>query len=58
MANLREMLAGFMNPGFSKEAPPPAPAESQFDRIDYDLLGSSDVDAMWYYEVRKWRGRD
>jgi hypothetical protein len=45
--------------GFAKEvAQAPVSAEGRFDRIDHDLIGLSDTDAMWYYEVRKWRGRD
>jgi hypothetical protein len=34
------------------------PHEGQPDRIYHDLIGLSDTDAMWYYELRKWRGRD
>jgi hypothetical protein len=36
----------------------PPPPESQPDRIHFDLIGLSDADAMWYYERRKWQGRD
>ena len=59
MANIKTFLATVLNPGFAREPKlPTTPAEGRFDRIDYDLIGLSDTDAMWYYEVRKWRGRD
>ena len=61
MANIRGMLSTLLSPGLAKEVvppPPPTPPEDRNDRLDYDLIGLSDSDAMWYYEVRKWRGRD
>jgi hypothetical protein len=59
MANIREMISTFLAPGFAKEVVlPPKLAEDFTDRLDHDLIGLSDSDAMWYYELRKWRGRD
>jgi hypothetical protein len=59
MANIREMISTFLTPGFSRETvPPPKLPEDFSDRLDRDLIGLSDTDAMWYYELRKWRGRD
>lgn len=58
MANIREMLASLLSPELAKGTPPPPPAENLIDRLDHDLVGLSDTDAMWYYELRKWRGRD
>jgi hypothetical protein len=58
MANIREMLSSFLSPGLTKEMPPPRPPEDLVDRLDHDVIGLSDIDAMWYYELRKWRGRD
>jgi hypothetical protein len=52
------MLSSFLSPGLTKETPPPLPTEHLIDRLDHDLIGLSDADAMWYYERRKWRGRD
>jgi hypothetical protein len=57
MANIRTMLSTLLDTGFAKEAPPP-PVEGRLDRIDHDLIGLSDSDAIWYYERRNWRGRD
>jgi hypothetical protein len=59
MTNLKTALSAILTSRFSKEkAPSPALTDRRFDRIDYDLTGASDTDAMWYYELRKWRGRD
>jgi hypothetical protein len=59
MANIKTMLSTLLANGFAKEARPPLmPAEGLIDRIDYDLVGLSDTDAMWYFERRKWQGRD
>jgi hypothetical protein len=59
MANIIGMLSTFLAPGFAREAPPPPDLPENFnDRLDWDLVGLSDSDAMWYYEIRKWRGRD
>ena len=59
MTILKTALSAFLNSGGSKaKASSPALPDTRFDRIDYDLVGASDADAMWYYEVRKWRGRD
>lgn len=58
MANIITTLSNLLNAAFSKEAPLPASPEGQADRIYHDLIGLSDTDAMWYYERRKWRGRD
>jgi hypothetical protein len=55
MANIKTLLSALLKPGSAKE---PAPAEGPLDRIHHDLIGLSDTDAMWYYERRKWRGRD
>jgi hypothetical protein len=55
MANIMTLLSTLLNPGPAKE---PVPAEGPLDRIDYDLMGLSDTDAMWYYERRHWQGRD
>lgn len=59
MANIREMLSTFLAPGLAKEpVPPPRLPDDFTDRLEHDLIGLSDTDAMWYYELRKWRGRD
>ncbi|WP_119269982.1 hypothetical protein [Taklimakanibacter deserti] len=59
MANIQTLLSTLLGPGFAKEAArAPMPAEGRLDRIEHDLIGLSDTDAMWYYELRKWRGRD
>lgn len=59
MATIRGMISTFLIPGTAKEvAPPPKLPEDCIDRLDHDLIGLSDTDAMWYYELRKWRGRD
>jgi hypothetical protein len=59
MANIKTLLSTLLGPGFAQEAAQaPVPAEGGLDRIDYDLIGLSDADAMWYYERRNWRGRD
>jgi hypothetical protein len=55
MTNIRTMLSAIVPP---KDALLPASPEGQADRIYHDLIGLSDTDAMWYYELRKWRGRD
>lgn len=58
MANIREMLF-LLKPRFAEAPPLPAPPEDPvLDRLDLDLVGLSDADAMWYYERRHWRGRD
>lgn len=58
MANIREMLF-LLKPRFAVPPPLPAPPEDPIhDRLDHDLVGLSDIDAMWYYERRQWRGRD
>jgi hypothetical protein len=58
MANIRAMLSTILSHALPKEAILPALPEGQRDRIYHDLIGQSDTDAMWYYELRKWRGRD
>ena len=58
MTNIREMLSTFLTPGPSREVPPLPLPEGLGDRLDHDIVGLSDSDAMWYYEVRRWRGRD
>jgi hypothetical protein len=59
MTNIKTALFAILNAGSSKEeARSPALPDARFDRIHYDLIGASDADAMWYYELRKWRGRD
>jgi hypothetical protein len=58
MANIKTMLSTILNPGSPNDAHLPMPHEGQADRFYHDLIGLSDTDAMWYYELRKWRGRD
>jgi hypothetical protein len=59
MTNLKTALSAVLGVRFSRErASSPTLADARFDRIDLDLIGASDTDAMWYYEMRKWRGRD
>lgn len=58
MTNIRSLLSAIVNPAPPKDALLPASPEGQVDRIYHDLIGLSDTDAMWYYELRKWRGRD
>ena len=58
MTNVRAMLSAIVNPARPEEALLPTSPEGQPDRIYHDLIGLSDTDAMWYYELRKWRGRD
>lgn len=59
MANIRTVLSTLLGPGFAKETGQVSvPVEGRPDRIDHDLIGLSDADAMWYYERRNWRGRD
>ena len=58
MANIRGMISTYLTPGLAQEQLPLPKAPEDFDRLDHDLIGLSDSDAMWYYEVRRWRGRD
>jgi hypothetical protein len=59
MTNIGRMLSDLLKTDPIKPALPAAPPlEVPRDRIDYDLVGVSDADAMWYYERRMWRGRD
>ncbi|QIG47237.1 hypothetical protein G5V57_05540 [Nordella sp. HKS 07] len=59
MLNIRSMLSAVLHPVHPADLPPPhVPPEEWPDRIDFDLQSASDTDAMWYYEMRKWRGRD
>jgi hypothetical protein len=58
MTNIRAMLSTILSPAFPRGRTPSTPPEGQFDRIYHDLIGLSDTDAMWYYELRKWRGMD
>jgi hypothetical protein len=58
MTNIKTILSAILHPAFPKDAPLPIPPEGQADRIYHDLIGLSDTDAIWYYELRKWRGRD
>jgi hypothetical protein len=58
MANIKDMLSTFVTPKFDGEIPSPKLPGDFGDRLDHDLIGLSDNDAMWYYEVRRWRGRD
>jgi hypothetical protein len=58
MTNIRTILSTILNPAFPKGASLPMPPEGEADRIQNDLIGLSDTDAVWYYELRKWRGRD
>lgn len=56
MAYLTAALVSFLNAVLPKDADPLP--EGRTDRIERDLTGLSDIDAVWYYEMRKWRGRD
>jgi len=58
MTNIKTILFAFLNTTLPKDGLLPASPEGQPDRIYHDLIGLSDTDAMWYYELRKWRGRD
>lgn len=59
MLSIRSILSTVLHPmPVSDAPPPPAAPEITADRIHFDLLGLSDADAMWYYETRRWRGRD
>lgn len=59
MLNIRCMLSAVLHPALPADLPPPPiPPEAEPDRLHFDLLGLSDTDAMWYYEMRRWRGRD
>jgi hypothetical protein len=55
MANIKALIASLLRPTLVRE---PTRSEASFDRIYHDTIGLSDSDAMWYYERRKWRGRD
>ena len=58
MLSIRSILSTVLHPvPATDEPPPPVPPEATPDRIHFDLLGLSDMDAMWYYETRRWRGR-
>ena len=57
MAYIKSALSSLLNALLPKDAVQPIP-EGGLDRIDHDLIGLSDMDALWYYELRKWRGRD
>jgi hypothetical protein len=59
MANITRILSGLLNSGSGKRAQLlPGLLDGARDRIDHDLAGLSDTDAMWYYERRRWQGRD
>lgn len=59
MLNIRSIFSSVLNPvAPAVLSPLPVPPEDQPDRIEVDLVGLSDMDAMWYYETRRWRGRD
>lgn len=58
MANIKSILLTMLSFVFHQHEPAPLPAEGQPDRLHYDLIGLCDADAMWYYERRKWQGRD
>lgn len=59
MANIMGFISTFLSPGSGEQTlPPPRLPEDLGDRLDYDLVGLTDSDAMWYYEIRRWRGRD
>lgn len=59
MLNIRSILSTVLSPAPPTDIPPsPDPSDDWPDRIHFDLLGASDTDAMWYYEMRRWRGRD
>lgn len=58
MTIIREVLSRLLGTGSAIEAPSPLRPEARLDRLDHDVIGLSDSDAMWYYERRKWRGRD
>ena len=56
MANIRSMLTNLLGNNSAKTVTPPV--NDRLDRIHYDLVGASEADSMWYYERRRWRGRD
>lgn len=56
MGYVKSVLSGFLNAVLPNDAFRPLPEGT--DRVDHDLIGLSDADALWYYELRKWRGRD
>lgn len=59
MPNIRSMLSAVLGPALRADPPPsPIPPDSTPDRLYFDVLRLSDTDAMWYYETRRWRGRD
>ena len=59
MANIIGIISTLLSPESAERSlPPPRVPEDFADRLEYDLVGLSDSDAMWYYELRKWRGRD
>lgn len=59
MLNIRSILSAVLRPAPAADRPPlPISPENEPDRIHVDLRGLSDTDSMWYYETRRWRGRD
>lgn len=59
MLSIRSLLSTVLHPAPATNLPSSsATPEVPNDRIHFDLLGVSDTDALWYYETRRWRGRD
>lgn len=58
MTIIREVLSTLLGTGSATGAQFPQRPEGRVDRLDRDVIGLSDSDAMWYYERRKWLGRD
>jgi hypothetical protein len=58
MTNIKSMLFTVLSSVSHHQEPARLPPEGVPDRIHHDLIGLSDADAMWYYERRRWRGRD
>lgn len=59
MLNIRSKLSAVLSPVLQAALPPaPVLPEAESDRLTFDVIGLSDTDAIWYYETRRWRGRD
>jgi hypothetical protein len=56
MAYIKSAFSSLLRAALPKVALQPLP--EGVDRVDHDLTGLSDMDALWYYETRRWRGRD
>lgn len=58
MTNLATILSTLLRPALPRDAGSPRPPQDRPERIDHDLIGLSDMDAIGYYESRRWRGRN